>query len=83
MSSYFGEPEIDEGDKASGVCVIGCECNGLFSSYVCVFRLWFDELMNLWMSLQNQPSWEGVRHKHTHTHMRSIPQALFALSEII
>uniref|UniRef100_A0A3Q4HEW2 Proteasome activator Blm10 mid region domain-containing protein n=1 Tax=Neolamprologus brichardi TaxID=32507 RepID=A0A3Q4HEW2_NEOBR len=23
------------------------------------FQLWFDELMNLWMSLQNQPSWEG------------------------
>uniref|UniRef100_A0A4W6FG58 Uncharacterized protein n=1 Tax=Lates calcarifer TaxID=8187 RepID=A0A4W6FG58_LATCA len=23
------------------------------------FQLWFDELMNLWMSVQNQPSWEG------------------------
>ncbi|XP_037836937.1 proteasome activator complex subunit 4B isoform X1 [Kryptolebias marmoratus] len=23
------------------------------------FRLWFDELMSLWMSVQNQPSWEG------------------------
>ncbi|KAM9425985.1 proteasome activator complex subunit 4B [Pholidichthys leucotaenia] len=23
------------------------------------FQLWFDELMNLWLSLQNQPSWEG------------------------
>uniref|UniRef100_A0A3Q0QZR4 Proteasome activator Blm10 mid region domain-containing protein n=1 Tax=Amphilophus citrinellus TaxID=61819 RepID=A0A3Q0QZR4_AMPCI len=23
------------------------------------FQLWFEELMNLWMSLQNQPSWEG------------------------
>ncbi|CAI5658584.1 unnamed protein product [Oreochromis niloticus] len=23
------------------------------------FQLWFDELINLWMSLQNQPSWEG------------------------
>ncbi|KAM4526363.1 proteasome activator complex subunit 4B [Fundulus diaphanus] len=23
------------------------------------FHLWFDELMNLWMSVQNQPSWEG------------------------
>uniref|UniRef100_A0A8C6PNM7 Proteasome activator Blm10 middle HEAT repeats region domain-containing protein n=1 Tax=Nothobranchius furzeri TaxID=105023 RepID=A0A8C6PNM7_NOTFU len=22
-------------------------------------RLWFDELMSLWMSVQNQPSWEG------------------------
>ncbi|XP_034049345.1 proteasome activator complex subunit 4B-like [Thalassophryne amazonica] len=22
------------------------------------FHLWFDELMNLWMSVQNQPSWE-------------------------
>lgn len=37
MRSYFGELEIDEGDKASGVCVIGCECNGLFSACVCVF----------------------------------------------
>ncbi|CAG14419.1 unnamed protein product, partial [Tetraodon nigroviridis] len=34
------------------------------------FRLWFDELMNLWMSVQNQPSWEGVStHAHTHTHV--------------
>uniref|UniRef100_A0A8C6U6I8 Proteasome activator subunit 4b n=1 Tax=Neogobius melanostomus TaxID=47308 RepID=A0A8C6U6I8_9GOBI len=23
------------------------------------FQLWFDELMTLWMSVQNQPSWEG------------------------
>ncbi|XP_068162395.1 proteasome activator complex subunit 4B-like [Antennarius striatus] len=23
------------------------------------FGLWFDELMTLWMSVQNQPSWEG------------------------
>ncbi|XP_058477820.1 proteasome activator complex subunit 4B isoform X2 [Solea solea] len=23
------------------------------------FQLWFDELMNLWMAVQNQPSWEG------------------------
>ncbi|XP_061562704.1 LOW QUALITY PROTEIN: proteasome activator complex subunit 4B-like [Phycodurus eques] len=23
------------------------------------FRLWFDELMDLWLSVQNQPSWEG------------------------
>ncbi|KAM9336338.1 proteasome activator complex subunit 4B-like [Symphorus nematophorus] len=23
------------------------------------FHLWFDELMNLWTSVQNQPSWEG------------------------
>uniref|UniRef100_A0A3B5LCD9 Proteasome activator Blm10 mid region domain-containing protein n=1 Tax=Xiphophorus couchianus TaxID=32473 RepID=A0A3B5LCD9_9TELE len=23
------------------------------------FQLWFDELMNLWMSVQNQPTWEG------------------------
>ncbi|KAF7667140.1 hypothetical protein LDENG_00077040 [Lucifuga dentata] len=23
------------------------------------FQLWFHELMNLWMSVQNQPSWEG------------------------
>uniref|UniRef100_A0A8C9ZBT7 Proteasome activator subunit 4 n=1 Tax=Sander lucioperca TaxID=283035 RepID=A0A8C9ZBT7_SANLU len=23
------------------------------------FQLWFNELMNLWMSVQNQPSWEG------------------------
>ncbi|XP_028286764.1 proteasome activator complex subunit 4B [Parambassis ranga] len=23
------------------------------------FQLWFDELMNLWVSVQNQPSWEG------------------------
>ncbi|XP_037609870.1 proteasome activator complex subunit 4B-like [Sebastes umbrosus] len=23
------------------------------------FQLWFDELMNLWTSVQNQPSWEG------------------------
>ncbi|XP_054614170.1 proteasome activator complex subunit 4B [Dunckerocampus dactyliophorus] len=23
------------------------------------FRLWFDELMDLWVSVQNQPSWEG------------------------
>uniref|UniRef100_A0A3B4AX17 Proteasome activator Blm10 mid region domain-containing protein n=1 Tax=Periophthalmus magnuspinnatus TaxID=409849 RepID=A0A3B4AX17_9GOBI len=23
------------------------------------FQLWFDELMNLWLSVQNQPSWEG------------------------
>lgn len=23
------------------------------------FRLWFDELMSLWMAVQNQPSWEG------------------------
>ncbi|KAM9831639.1 proteasome activator complex subunit 4B-like [Neosynchiropus ocellatus] len=23
------------------------------------FQLWFEELMNLWMSVQNQPSWEG------------------------
>ncbi|XP_061787911.1 proteasome activator complex subunit 4B-like [Nerophis lumbriciformis] len=23
------------------------------------FRLWFDELMELWVSVQNQPSWEG------------------------
>ncbi|KAM6951408.1 proteasome activator complex subunit 4B [Aplochiton taeniatus] len=23
------------------------------------FRLWFDELMGLWVSVQNQPSWEG------------------------
>uniref|UniRef100_A0AAQ5YF29 Proteasome activator Blm10 mid region domain-containing protein n=1 Tax=Amphiprion ocellaris TaxID=80972 RepID=A0AAQ5YF29_AMPOC len=29
------------------------------------FQMWFEELMNLWMSVQNQPSWEGVRHKNT------------------
>uniref|UniRef100_A0A3P8VNZ5 Proteasome activator Blm10 mid region domain-containing protein n=1 Tax=Cynoglossus semilaevis TaxID=244447 RepID=A0A3P8VNZ5_CYNSE len=23
------------------------------------FKLWFDELINLWMAVQNQPSWEG------------------------
>ncbi|KAI4807509.1 hypothetical protein KUCAC02_027315 [Chaenocephalus aceratus] len=23
------------------------------------FQLWFDELINLWISVQNQPSWEG------------------------
>uniref|UniRef100_A0A3Q2Y903 Proteasome activator Blm10 middle HEAT repeats region domain-containing protein n=1 Tax=Hippocampus comes TaxID=109280 RepID=A0A3Q2Y903_HIPCM len=23
------------------------------------FRLWFDELMEFWLSVQNQPSWEG------------------------
>uniref|UniRef100_A0A8C3A4M3 Uncharacterized protein n=1 Tax=Cyclopterus lumpus TaxID=8103 RepID=A0A8C3A4M3_CYCLU len=23
------------------------------------FQLWFDELMTLWMSVQNQPTWEG------------------------
>uniref|UniRef100_A0A665UKH4 Proteasome activator subunit 4b n=1 Tax=Echeneis naucrates TaxID=173247 RepID=A0A665UKH4_ECHNA len=23
------------------------------------FQLWFDELMNLWISVQNQPTWEG------------------------
>uniref|UniRef100_A0AAQ6AMS5 Proteasome activator Blm10 mid region domain-containing protein n=1 Tax=Amphiprion ocellaris TaxID=80972 RepID=A0AAQ6AMS5_AMPOC len=23
------------------------------------FQMWFEELMNLWMSVQNQPSWEG------------------------
>ncbi|KAM4624596.1 proteasome activator complex subunit 4B [Polymixia lowei] len=23
------------------------------------FQLWFDELLDLWMSVQNQPSWEG------------------------
>ncbi|XP_019938778.2 proteasome activator complex subunit 4B-like [Paralichthys olivaceus] len=23
------------------------------------FKLWFDELMNLWVAVQNQPSWEG------------------------
>uniref|UniRef100_A0A8C7ZN05 Proteasome activator complex subunit 4 n=1 Tax=Oryzias sinensis TaxID=183150 RepID=A0A8C7ZN05_9TELE len=23
------------------------------------FQLWFNELMNLWMAVQNQPSWEG------------------------
>uniref|UniRef100_A0A673BIM3 Proteasome activator subunit 4b n=1 Tax=Sphaeramia orbicularis TaxID=375764 RepID=A0A673BIM3_9TELE len=23
------------------------------------FQLWFEELMNLWVSVQNQPSWEG------------------------
>ncbi|XP_041818516.1 proteasome activator complex subunit 4B [Chelmon rostratus] len=23
------------------------------------FQLWFDEMMNLWTSVQNQPSWEG------------------------
>ncbi|XP_062269925.1 proteasome activator complex subunit 4B [Platichthys flesus] len=23
------------------------------------FQLWFDELMNLWVAVQNQPSWEG------------------------
>ncbi|KAK0140557.1 Proteasome activator complex subunit 4B [Merluccius polli] len=23
------------------------------------FQLWFDELMSLWMAVQNQPSWEG------------------------
>lgn len=59
MSSYNVILEINEGDSASGVCICvsGCEYNGIFQ---CVFRLWFDELMNLWMSVQNQPSWEGV-----------------------
>lgn len=28
--------------------------------YFLVFRLWFDELMGLWVSVQNLPSWEGV-----------------------
>lgn len=59
MSSYYEGLEINEEDSASGVCICvsGYEYNGIF---LCVFRLWFDELMNLWMSVQNQPSWEGV-----------------------
>lgn len=31
-----------------------------FVLYFFMFRLWFDELMGLWVSVQNLPSWEGV-----------------------
>lgn len=35
------------------------------------FRLWFDELMNLWVSVQNLPAWEGVSTSHSWIHLLS------------
>lgn len=45
-----------------GVCARSCACvSDVLNVVFVVFRLWFDELMGLWMAVQNQPSWEGVR----------------------
>lgn len=35
------------------------------------FRLWFDELMDLWVSVQNLPAWEGVSTSHSGIHLLS------------